>query len=85
MNGGGTLQIGIRGTFGAPALPRLEPLKCPACGKPFAEGTFGPGTRIMVKCGNRRCLAHQKETMITVFPAAEKRGSAGGAGEATPT
>ena len=64
-------MIGIRGTYGAPPLPRMPPLKCPACGKPFAEGAVHPGTRLLVKCSNRRCLAHAQETMIVVYPASE--------------
>lgn len=60
------VSVGIRGVLGTPVLERAQPTKCPACGRPFAEGVFGPGTRIMVKCANRRCICHQAETMIVV-------------------
>jgi len=62
---------GLRGVHGTPDYPRFQSLKCPACGRPFAEGVFGPGTRVLIKCSNRRCIGHQKETMIAVYPAAE--------------
>ena len=61
-----TVAVGIRGVDSTPDFPRMEPIPCPACKKPFAEGRFAPGTLLMVKCHNRRCVAHAKERMITV-------------------
>jgi hypothetical protein len=60
-------DIGLRGTQGTPDVPRMSPVRCPACGRPFAEGVFGAGTTLLVRCANRHCVAHHKERMIVVY------------------
>lgn len=52
-----------------PFIDTAEEWRCPSCGRVLFKGTLGEGSRIQVKCHDRRCGNIVNQRLVTVVTA----------------